>query len=124
MADRPIRTFRDLIAWQRGKALTRIVYQHTQAMPASEQFGLTSQMRRAACSIPLNIAEGYGLGSTEQFPRHPRYARVSIMELDTALEIAAEVCALAVPSQLLDILAETDRVVQGLIRSLENGRDQ
>ena len=119
----PIRTFRDFIAWQRGRSLTLMVYVFTNRMPKHEIFGLTSQMRRASASIPLNVAEGYGLGSRDQFLKHLRYARASCMELDAAIDLASTIYQLTPEPGLLDLLAETDRVVQGLIRSLENKQD-
>lgn len=118
----PIRTFRDLIAWQRGMTLARLAYAFTTRLPKEELFGLTSQIRRAATSVPLNVAEGWGLGSTDQFLKHLRYARGSIMETDTAIELAASFHTLRVDDDLASIIAETDRVVQGSIRSLESKR--
>lgn len=119
----PIKTFRDLIAWQRGFALTRMVYVYSQRLPREEIFGLTSQMRRASSSIPLNVAEGYGLGTRDQFLRHLRQARASCMEVDTAVELAASIYELKPDQTLRDLISETDRVIQGLIRSLEDKRD-
>ena len=116
----PIKTFRDLIAWQKGRSLSILVYTYSRGLPREEIFGLTSQMRRAATSVPLNVAEGYGLGTRDQFLRHLRQARASCMEVDTAIDIAASIYDLKPPEQLLGMIAETDRVVQGLIRSLEN----
>ena len=119
----PIRTFRDFVAWQRGRSLTLLVYVFSNDLPKHEIFGLTTQMRRASASTPLNIAEGYGLGTRDQFLKHLRYARASCMELDTAIDLAATIYQLKPSDQLLSLVAETDRVVQGLIRSLENKED-
>jgi four helix bundle protein len=116
----PVRTFRDLIAWQKGHLLTRMVYQFSRQLPREEVFGLTSQMRRASSSIPLNVAEGYGLGTRDQFLRHLRQARASCMEVDTAIDLAKSICELKPEESLISLIAETDRVIQGLIRSLEN----
>ncbi len=119
----PIRTFRDIIAWQRGRSLAIMVYVFSNGLPKHEIFGLVSQMRRASTSIPLNIAEGYGLGSRDQFLKHLRYARGSCMELDSAIDLSAEIYQLTPAPALLPLLAETDRVIQGLIRSLESKQD-
>jgi len=115
-----IRTFRDLIAWQKGKELSKMIYVATRKMPPSEQFGLTSQMRRAGVSVPSNIAEGYALGRQRAYLKHLRIARGSLAELATQWEIAVELEMLAPNRRIDDLLAETDRVLQGLIRAVEN----
>ncbi|MBC7773546.1 MAG: four helix bundle protein [Pyrinomonadaceae bacterium] len=114
-----IRTFRDLFAWQRGMALARQVYKVTKLMPPDERFGLTMQMRRAVVSIPSNIAEGHARQSTADYLRFLRIARGSLAEVATQLELTFSMNMLAEDLPTLDILAETDRVLQGLIRSLE-----
>ena len=81
-------SFRDLIVWQRAMELTIAVYRLTQDFPRQEQFGLTSQIRRAASSIPSNIAEGQGRLSTGEFRQFLGIARGSNCELQTQLEIA------------------------------------
>ena len=116
---RPIRTFRDLIAWQRGMDLARAAYGATAAMPREERFGLTSQMRRAAVSIPSNIAEGHGRQSRTDFLRFLRMGRGSLCELSTQYELATSMEMVAPQTAMLDLLAEEDRILQGLIRSLE-----
>lgn len=114
-----IRTYRDIIAWQRGRSLVKEVYTATRSMPADERFGLTLQMRRAAVSIPSNIAEGYARGTTPDFLRHLRIARGSIAELDTQHLLCVDLSYLTEKPAVVDLLAETDRVLQGLIHSLE-----
>src|SRR4051794_40878139 len=83
-----IRTFRDLIVWQKAMDLARTVYLATKAMPAAEQFGLTNQMRRASYSIPSNIAEGYARQSRPDYLKFLRIARGSLAELSTQVELA------------------------------------
>lgn len=117
-----IKTFRDLIAWQKAKTLAKQVYQATARMPDSERFGLTMQMRRAAVSIPSNIAEGHGRQSLPDYIRFLKIARGSLMELQTQLILSEELGFLAAPPALSDLSDETDRVLQGLIRSLEKLR--
>ena len=114
-----VKTFRDLIAWQKAMALAKEVYRATTRMPDSEKFGLTSQMRRAAVSIPSNIAEGHGRQSRTDYIRFLRTARGSLMELQTQLILVEELNFLRVPPELNALQAETDRVLQALIRSLE-----
>jgi four helix bundle protein len=74
---------RDLLVWQRSMDLVQTVYQITAKFPPSEQFGLVSQMRRAAVSIPSNIAEGYGRQATGEYRHHLSMARGSVLELET-----------------------------------------
>ncbi len=76
--------------WQSAKLLAVEMYRVTNAMPASEQYGLTSQLRRAAISVPSNIAEGSGRGSGKDLLRFLLIARGSLNEIDTQLEIAEE----------------------------------
>jgi four helix bundle protein len=114
-----IRTFRDLIAWQKAMQLAKQVYLATASMPDSERFGLTAQMRRAAVSIPSNMAEGHGRQSLPDYIRFLKMARGSLMELQTQLILSEDLAYLHIPRELNDLQAETDRVLQGLIRSLE-----
>lgn len=83
-------TYRDLLAWQKAKALAVDVYRATEGFPKSELFGLTSQMRRAAVSVASNIAEGQGRGSKPDFAKFLCMARGSLLELETQLEISKE----------------------------------
>jgi four helix bundle protein len=114
-----IKTFRDLVAWQKGKELARWIYVTTRQMPASERFGLTNQMRRAAISIPSNIAEGYARQSRADYVKFLRIARGSLAELMTQTKIAWELELIKFDGQLAGLIQEEDRILQGLIRSLE-----
>jgi four helix bundle protein len=114
-----IKTFRDLVAWQRAMQLAKELYGATASMPERERFGLTSQMRRAAVSVPSNIAEGYARQSTDDYIRFLRVARGSLAELATQIDLSAQMELIQIPTRLTELLAETDRVLQGLIRSLE-----
>jgi len=80
---------RSSIAWQKGMELAKIIYQQaTKTFPADERFGLTNQLRRAAVSIPSNIAEGKGRLTTGEFMQFLSIARGSTLEIQTQLEIA------------------------------------
>jgi four helix bundle protein len=79
---------RNLRVWQRGITLAEEIYTATARFPSAETFGLTSQMRRAAVSVPANIAEGHARGTAGEFARSLRTARGSLAELDTHIEIA------------------------------------
>lgn len=81
-------SFRELVVWQRSIQLATAVYRMTQGFPREELYGLTSQMRRCAVSVPSNIAEGQGRNSTGEFRQFLGVARGSNFELQTQLEIA------------------------------------
>ena len=81
-------SFRDLLVWQRSMQLTVSIYRLTQGFPREEFYGLTSQIRRAAVSVPSNIAEGQGRLSPGEFRQFLGIARGSICEVQTQLEIA------------------------------------
>ena len=83
-------TYRDLLVWQKAKELAVRVYRVTERFPKSDQFGITSQIRRAAVSVASNVAEGQGRGSSADFVRFLCMARGSLLEVQTQLEIAHE----------------------------------
>lgn len=83
-----IESYTDLEVWQMGMILVDEVYRLTKAFPAKEKFGLTSQLRRSAVSIPSNIAEGWGRHVTNEYVQFLRYARGSLYEAETQLRIA------------------------------------
>ncbi|TWT64488.1 four helix bundle protein [Rubinisphaera italica] len=79
--------YRDLLVWSKAMTLVEEVYKFSTQFPSSEQFGLTSQIRRAAVSVPSNIAEGYGRGGGD-YRRHVNIARGSLMEVETQMELS------------------------------------
>lgn len=83
-----VRNFRDLTVWQKGAQLTLDVYEQTSSFPDHERFGLTSQLRRAAVSIPSNVAEGHVQSSDAVLARHLETALGSAAELDTQIYLA------------------------------------
>lgn len=83
-----IRSYRDLVVWQKGMDLTVEVYRLTRSFPASERFGLVSQIQRAASSVPSNIAEGHSRNTRGDYRRGISIARGSVGELETRLELA------------------------------------
>lgn len=96
------------------------VYKVTQQFPPSEMYGLTSQIRRAAVSIPSNVAEGYGRNSTGDYKRFLQIASGSLFELQTQLEVAFNINYLAndIHKQLYERTAELDRMMYSLIKKI------
>ena len=111
--------FEKLNVWQKAIDFADLIYKHTREFPTDERFGLTSQMRRAAVSVPSNIAEGHGRQSRPDYIRFLKTARGSLMELQTQSTLAIELGFLKGTDALGELSAETDRVLQGLIRGLE-----
>jgi four helix bundle protein len=116
----PIKSHRDLIAWQKAMDLVVLIYQATAAFPKHELYGLTSQLRRAAASIPANIAEGQGRRSKSEFCQFLGNARGSLLELDTHLELAQRLKYLTVSQheRIHKDVVEVGRIMNGLLRSL------
>ncbi len=113
-------TFRNLIAWQQAKALAQQVYESTHSFPAEERFGLVMQLRRAAVSIPSNIAEGRGRGTKKDFAHFLMQARGSLYEVETQIELAGELHYMNASdtTRLLQVCDELSRVLNGLISSI------
>ena len=114
-----IRTFRDLDVWRKGMDLVVRVYKSTERFPKSETFGLTAQLRRAAVSIPSNIAEGKAIGG-KGFRRHLKIAMGSEAELQTQVELAQRLNFLSQEEakELLKDASEVGRMLAGLFRAL------
>jgi four helix bundle protein len=113
--------YRDLETWQQAMTLVEECYRVTAALPRSEQYGLTSQIRRAACSIPSNVAEGHSRKSTKVFANHVDIALGSHAEFETCLEIARRLGFIAEHDngKLLERCNTVGRLLNGLIKSLE-----
>jgi four helix bundle protein len=118
---RGAKNYRELVAWQKAMDLVTMVYDVTQQWPKTEVYGLTNQIRRAAVSIPSNIAEGQGRASTKEFLHHLSMARGSLLEVETQLLIAQRLgyTAPEAATQLLAGTAEAGRLLNGLYRSLD-----
>jgi four helix bundle protein len=113
--------YRDLIAWQKAKSLVLDVYRCTRRFPRDEIYGLTSQMRRAAVSVPSNIAEGKGRYSQKEFLQFLYHARGSLLELQTQVSIARDLDYLDLLGfERLDSEAEElGRILNGLINRFQ-----
>jgi four helix bundle protein len=112
--------YRDLKVWQLGVEISLTVYRITNEFPRSEIYGLTSQLRRAAVSIPSNIAEGHSRGQTKDFVRFLSISRGSVAELETQLLIAERLgyTSSANLETIMGMLNEESRMLAGLRRSL------
>ena len=113
-------SYRDLIVWQKAKVLAKDVYTVTEAMPKSELYGLTSQMRRAAISVVSNIAEGQGRLTKGEFQQFLGHSRGSLLELETQMEIAVDLNYVSKDdcNKLISEMSEVRRLLNGLIESL------
>jgi len=121
-----IRSFRDLKAWQKARALVKEVYLSADALPVDERYGLRQQLQRSAVSVPSNIAEGYGRGSLTEYIRFLQIARGSLFELETQVLLAQDLAHLppARVTALIEDVHECERILQGLISSLKNVRNE
>ena len=119
-----ITSFRDLVAWQKSMDLADMIYDLTDGFPAREHFGLAYQLRKAAVSIPSNIAEG-SRRRTAGYIHHLFMALDSHAELDTQCELSARrrFISGADTKPLEDLVAEVGRVTHGLLRSLDSKGD-
>ncbi len=121
-----VRHYRDLRVWQAGMTLAERCYEITRTFPKEEMFGLTAQIRRAAVSIPANIAEGRGRRGTKEFLDFLSVARGSLAELETHLQLSQRVKLVQKPQldELLMLTEEISRMLSGLRTSLEKKRDE
>ena len=115
-----LKHYRELVAWQKAMDLTVAAYEGSRQFPADELYGLRSQLRRAAVSIPSNIAEGQGRGTPEEFKRFLRIANGSRQELETQILVAERLTYIApeVSHRLIEISDEVGRLISGLLRAL------
>ncbi len=115
------KSYRDLVAWQKAMDLVTAIYRVTAGFPREEIYGLTSQLRRAAVSIPSNIAEGQGRFGSADFRRFLWLANGSLMELETQILIAERLQYITSQEarKLLNEAAEVGKILHGLIASLE-----
>lgn len=116
-----MRSYRDLLVWQKAIELVVAIYSITQRFPKNEAYGLVSQMQRAAVSIPSNIAEGHGLKQTLAYLRHLAIASGSLAELETQLEIADRIGYLLPKDKRVVAQAnEVGRMLSGLRQSIRS----
>ena len=120
MDNKTIKSYRDLLVWQKGIELAKDIYALTKSLPPSEKFGLISQMRRAAVFVPSNIAEGQARRHTKEFRQFLHIARGSLAELDTQLTVAVQLGFVA--QEDVDLigrrLIELAKMTNGLLSKL------
>jgi len=114
------KSYRDLIVWQKSMALARQAYALSMTLPKNETYGLLTQIRRAAVSVPSNVAEGHGRLTDLQFRHFLGNARGSLYELQTQIELAADIGYFDNESvqELLEQSSEVARLINGLLASL------
>jgi four helix bundle protein len=117
-----IRSYRDLIVWQKSMQLVTEIYLLAKNFPKEEIYGLTSQIKRAVISVPSNIAEGQGRDSTREFIHHLSIAYGSLMEVETQLQIAVNLNFVEQMkiNEIYTRTSEIGRLINGLSRSLQN----
>ncbi len=121
-----MKTYRDLIVWQKAMAMVTKIYKVTKSFPRREDYGITSQIRRCAVSIPSNTAEGYGRHSRNEYVRFLQIALGSLYELQTQLEIAANLDYLKKEDfdTLYESTREIERMLSVLIKRLTEGKEE
>lgn len=116
-----LRSYRDLLVWQKALDLTVLIYRLSEGFPKKEIYGLTSQVRRASVSVPSNIAEGYGRGSRREYLQFLYVAQGSLKELETQT-ILGQRLNYATTNQVDRVLLESEvlgKMPGSLIRSLK-----
>jgi four helix bundle protein len=117
---RQIRNYKHLIVWQKAVELVTDIYRATSSFPASELYGLVSQLRRSAVSIPSNVAEGQGRATKGEFLQFLGHARGSLCELETQIIIAGKLGYISTETEgrLSSEITEVARILNGLLTSL------
>jgi len=120
MTNKPLRSYRELIAWQKAVDLVPEIYSITKEFPRDEVYGLTSQLRRSAVSVPSNIAEGQGRATKGEFIQFLCHARGSLFELETQIVIAEKLGYITadIESQVASKITDVARILNGLLTSL------
>jgi four helix bundle protein len=118
----PLRNYADLTVWQKAMDLAETVYKHTAKFPKEELFGLKGQLRRAAVSVPSNIAEGEGRSQRKPFLQHLYISYGSLREVETQAILAGRLGYLDSEklADLMERCAEIGKMINGLSKSLKN----
>jgi len=120
-----MKTFRDLLVWQKSMSFVTEVYKISKSFPKEETFGLTSQLRRSAVSVPSNISEGFGREGVNDYLRFLNIALASLFELQTQLEIAFNLEYIKKNKfhVLYELSREIERMLSSFIRSIKSKRN-
>ena len=115
-----IRNFKDLKIWQRGVELVKLIYVITNSLPVDEKYGIVSQMRRSAVSVPSNIAEGFMRRHNKEYKQFLYIALGSLAELETQIIISKELNFLTTEhyTSMLSAIDELNKMTTGLIKCL------
>ena len=126
MNDCKSKNFRDLRVWQKSLELTKRVYELTGRFPTQEKFGLVTQLRRAAVSVPSNIAEGQARRKNREFVQFVSYAQGSVAEIETQLVLSVELgfCRAEDAALALDAVVQIKRMLTGLRRELSKNNSR
>jgi four helix bundle protein len=117
---KPPQSYRELISWQKAMLLAKLTYRLTAGFPAEEKFGLISQMRRAAVSIPSNLAEGQARRTSGEFVQFISHAEGSTAELDTQVTLSIELgfCSATDAAEVVGLIQELRKMLNALRRSV------
>ena len=117
-----IKSYKDLLIWQKGIEIVKETYLLCDKLPNKELYGLQSQMKRAAVSIPSNIAEGYGRNYTQNYIQFIKIARGSLLELETQVIISKELGLVndSQYSKLISLIIEENKMLNAFIKSISN----
>ena len=113
-----VRSYEDLVVWQKSMTLAKEAYRLQRGLPKEETFALGDQIRRAAVSIPSNIAEGFGRDTDKEFKRFLSVARGSLYELKTQLQLAESLDYVQMDSDFVALMDEVGMLLNGLSRRL------
>jgi four helix bundle protein len=121
-----VQRFEDLIAWQKARVLTRMIYQTTRRGGFAKDYGLSSQVQRAAVSIMANITEGFECGSRPEFHQFLSTAKASCAEVRSHLYVAHDVGYIGPEAfaELLTLAEEVGRIIGGLRSGVQKQRDE
>ncbi len=122
MENKKVESFKDLIVWQKGIELVNEIYKVTKHFPKEELYGLISQIRRAAISVPTNVAEGWGRGTTKNYIQFLEISRGSLYELNTLIIISTnqEYLSSKKCSEIESTINDIGRILNAIITKLEN----
>jgi four helix bundle protein len=117
-----MKTYRDLIVWQKSMNLVIMVYDQTKQFPNEEMYNLTSQLKRSAVSVPSNIAEGYGRNSSGDYIRFLQIASGSLYELQTQLEISLRLNFISTENynKIISLSIEIEKMLSSLISKIKS----